>query len=73
MVGGPRLVASLIDAHVLDELHLIVHPVLAGGGTTFYSGITQRDGLALVAAEPMASDRVHLTYRLASSTADGRA
>ena len=73
VVGGPRLVASLIDAHVLDELHLIVHPVLAGGGTTFYSGITQRDRLALVAAEPLASDRVHLAYRLASSTADGHA
>jgi len=43
VVGGPRLVASLIDAHVLDELHLIVHPVLAGGGTSVYSGITQRD------------------------------
>ena len=73
VVGGPRLVASLIDAHVLEELHLIVHPVLAGGGTTFYSGITQRDRLALVAAEPLASDRVHLAYRLASSTADGHA
>ena len=73
VVGGPRLVGSLIDAHVLDELHLIVHPVLAGGGTTFYSGITQDDTLALVAAEPMASGRVHLAYRLASSTADGRA
>ena len=73
VVGGPRLVASLIDALVLDELQLVVHPVLAGGGTTFYSGITQRDRLALAAAEPLASDRVHLAYRLASSTADGHA
>jgi dihydrofolate reductase len=73
VVGGPRLVASLIDAHLLDELHLLVHPVLAGGGTSFYSGITQHDGLALVAAEPMASDRVHLAYRRASSTPDGPA
>ena len=45
-----------------------MHPVLAGGGAAFYSGITQRDRLALVAAEPMASDRVHLAYRLASPT-----
>src|SRR3954469_16533084 len=35
VVGGPALVASLIDADVLDELRLIVHPVLAGGGTSF--------------------------------------
>ena len=73
VVGGPRLVGSLIDAHVLDELHLIVHPVLAGGGTTFYSGTIQDDTLALIAAKPMASGRVHLAYRLASSTPDGRA
>jgi len=73
VVGGPGLVASLIDAHVLDELRLIVHPVLAGGGTTFISAITQRDRLALVAAEPMASGRVHLAYRLTASNTDGRA
>jgi dihydrofolate reductase len=69
VVGGPGLVASLIDAHLLDELRLIVHPVLAGGGTTFFGAITQRHALGLVAAEPMASGRVNLTYRLAASTA----
>ena len=65
MVGGPGLVASLIDAGLLDELRLIVHPVLAGGGTPFFGGITRRDALGLVAAEPTASGRVQLTYRLA--------
>lgn len=64
VVGGPGLVASLIDADLLDELRLIVHPVLAGGGTSFFSGITQRDRLGLVAADAMASGRVHLTYRV---------
>ena len=73
VVGGPGLVASLIDAHALDELHLIVHPVLAGGGTSFFSGITQRYGLGLVAAEPIASGRVHLAYRLTAPNAAARA
>jgi dihydrofolate reductase len=72
VVGGPGLVASLIDVHLLDELRLIVHPVLAGGGTTFFRGLTQRDRLALVAAEPMASGRAHLAYRVTASNADGR-
>ena len=68
MVGGPRLVAGLIDAHLLDELRLIVHPVLAGGGTGFFDRITRRHALGLVAAEPTASGRVHLTYRVAASS-----
>jgi dihydrofolate reductase len=62
VVGGPGLVASLINEGLLDELRLIVHPVLAGAGTPFYSG--QRDALELVAAQPTASGRVQLTYRL---------
>jgi dihydrofolate reductase len=65
VVGGPGLIASLIDEGLLDELRLIMHPVLAGGGTPFYDG--RRDALELVAAEPTASGRVHLTYRV-----DGR-
>ena len=67
VVGGPRVVASLIDADLLDELRLIVHPVLSGAGETFAGSITRRHSLGLVAAEPMASGRVHLTYRLAAS------
>jgi len=69
VVGGPGLVATLLDAHLLDELRLIVHPVLAGGGSSFLDGITERHDLGLVAAEPTATGRVNLTYRLAGSTA----
>lgn len=69
VVGGPGLVASLIGAQLLDELRLIVHPVLAGGGKTFFDEIKKRHALRLVAAEPTASGRVHLTYRLGAMTA----
>lgn len=69
VVGGPGLVAGLLDAHLLDELRLIVHPVIAGSGRMFLDGITDRHGLGLAAAEPMASGRVSLSYRLAASTA----
>jgi dihydrofolate reductase len=67
VVGGPRLIAGLIDAHLLDELRLIVHPVLAGGGTSFSDAIARRHAMALVAAEPAVRGRLHLTYRLAAS------
>jgi dihydrofolate reductase len=61
VVGGPGLLASLAGARMLDELHLIVHPVLAGGGAPLFTGA--RTDLELVTAEPMPSGRVHLTYR----------
>jgi dihydrofolate reductase len=68
VVGGPGLVASLIEADLLDELRLIVHPVLAGGGTAFLGAIAPRRALELVAAERTAPGRVVLTYRLRVST-----
>ena len=69
VVGGPGLLASLIDADLLDELRLIVHPVLAGGGRTFLAAIAPRRALELVAVAPAARGRVILTYRLGVSTA----
>jgi hypothetical protein len=48
---------------------LIVHPVLAGGGRAFFEAINERHALQLAAAEPTASGRVHLTYRLGRTTA----
>jgi riboflavin biosynthesis pyrimidine reductase len=42
VVGGPGLLTSLIDAHLVDELRLIVHPVVTGGGRAVFAGITER-------------------------------
>lgn len=68
VVGGPGLLASLVNAGLLDELRLIVHPVATGGGTPLLGGITERQALELVSAEPAASGRVNLTYRTDTST-----
>jgi dihydrofolate reductase len=69
VVGGPGLVTSLINGGVLDELRLIVHPVVVGSGTTLFEGIAQRQAFDLVATESTESGRVHLTYRLKASAA----
>jgi dihydrofolate reductase len=63
VVGGPGLLTSLIDAGLLDELRLIVHPVVVGSGTALFGGFSERQALDLVSAQPMASGRVCLTYR----------
>jgi dihydrofolate reductase len=69
VVGGPGLVSSLINADLLDELRLIVHPVVTGGGTAIFGGIAEPRALELVSAEPTTSGRVNVTYRLGPQAA----
>jgi dihydrofolate reductase len=63
VVGGPTLVTSLMNENLLDELKLIVHPLLLGGGKALFAGVTQRRSLRFVQAEPAEGGKVILTYR----------
>lgn len=72
VVGGPGLITSLINAGLLDELRLIVHPVITGPGTALFDGIAERRALRLVAAEPTTSGRINLAYRVGASAAPDR-
>ena len=63
VVGGATLVASLLNEDLIDELRLIVHPILLGGGKALFAGVNQRHSLNLVQAESTESGRVILTYR----------
>jgi dihydrofolate reductase len=64
VVGGPGLVATLMNAGLVDELRLIVQPVILGGGLPLFGGVRQRRALQLVAATAGAGGRVDLTYRV---------
>jgi dihydrofolate reductase len=64
VVGGPGLVATLINAGLIDELRLIVQPVILGGGMPLLGGVRERHALELVAAAPGDGGRVDLTYRV---------
>ncbi len=63
VVGGPTLVTSLLVENVLDELKLIVHPLLLGGGKALFAGVTQPRSLRLIDATPTESGKVMMTYR----------
>jgi dihydrofolate reductase len=63
VVGGPGLVATLMNAGLIDELRLIVHPLILGGGTALFDGIRQRRILELADAKPR-DGRVNLSYRV---------
>jgi dihydrofolate reductase len=67
VVGGPTLITALLDAGLLDEFRLIVHPVLVGAGQSITGALPSRQHLQLVAAAPLAGGRVMLTYRVRES------
>jgi dihydrofolate reductase len=70
VVGGARLLRSLINEGLLDELRMSVHPVTVGAGTLLLDGLTRRQNLELINTERTATGRVNLTYHLAISQAD---
>lgn len=63
VVGGATLVASLLNEDLIDELRLIVHPIVLGKGQALFSGVNKRLPLDLVQAKPTESGRVIVTYR----------
>jgi len=63
VVGGATLVATLLNEGLIDELRLIVHPVVLGKGQGLFSGVNQRLSLDLVEAKSTDSGRVIVTYR----------
>jgi dihydrofolate reductase len=65
LLGGGELASHLIEAGLVDEIGLNLHPVLLGGGIPFFRPIGRRVALNLVEARPIARDSVFLRYRLA--------
>ena len=64
VVGGPTIVTSLMNHGLLDELHLIVHPVVVGAGIPLLAGLDKRTTLGLVSVEHTATGRLHVAYRV---------
>jgi dihydrofolate reductase len=61
-VGGPHLAAQAIRAGLVDELHLLVVPIVVGGGTRWLPDSVHMN-LELVDERRFAADVVHLHYR----------
>ena len=64
LVGGARTTSTLIDAGLVDELRLIVYPLVAGRGTSLFAANERRRRLDLRKVEPCHDGRVRLTYRI---------
>ena len=62
LVGGARTTASLIDAGLVDELRLIVYPLIAGEGKALFATTEHRRGLELRKIQQLQDGRVSLIY-----------
>jgi dihydrofolate reductase len=61
--GSGALVRTLIRDHLLDELRLLVHPVVVGSGTRLFNGQSDPAELALADSHAYANGVIGLTYR----------
>ncbi len=65
--GSPTLVQYLTNAGLVDEYHIIVHPVVVPEGQRLFDNLDARTDLRLVSAETLAHGAILVKY----ATLDG--
>jgi dihydrofolate reductase len=64
LVGGARTTASLMDAGLVDELRLILYPLVTGPGTALFGTTETRRALELQKVEQLEGGLVKLVYAI---------
>ena len=62
LFGGASLTASLMNAGLVDEIGLAIHPIVLGAGKPLFSGIKERTGLKLLETKEYNSGLVSVSY-----------
>jgi dihydrofolate reductase len=63
LTGSPTLVRSLLQDSLLDELRLMVHPIVVGSGKRLFEDGVDQKALKLVDSKTFGTGVVYLTYR----------
>ena len=61
-VGGPTLAHQFIERGLVDEYHLVVHPVVLGAGTPYFPSLDHRIGLKLIDTRVFGTGVVYQGY-----------
>jgi|SRR6185437_12214612 dihydrofolate reductase len=61
LMGGPTIVGAAIDAGLVDELRLIVYPLIVGGGKALFSSAA-RHAMELHKVEQLPEGRLSMVY-----------
>ena len=64
VVGGAKLVSSMINLGLIDEIWLMINPVLLGGGKLLFEGATKRHHLKFVSSEERTPGKVYVMYKM---------
>jgi dihydrofolate reductase len=62
ILGSGSIVSQLTQAGLIDELHIVVNPVVLGKGRTLFEGVGQNIGLKLVGSRAFGNGNVVLRY-----------
>jgi dihydrofolate reductase len=64
LLGGGEIVSILLNADLVDEIILSVHPIILGKGIPLFSNINKRVNLRLLESIPFESGLEQLCYRI---------
>jgi dihydrofolate reductase len=67
LIGGALTTASLIDAGLVDELRLIVYPLVLGEGKGLFATSEKRRGLELRKVQQHQDGRLSVTYEISKA------
>jgi dihydrofolate reductase len=67
LFGGASLTSSLLNAGLVDELGMAVHPILLGQGKPLFSGIQKRIKTKLISSKEYSTGLVYLSYEVLGS------
>jgi dihydrofolate reductase len=62
ITGSPTLVRTLLRDGVLDELRLLVHPIVVGKGQRLFDGAEESTGLALLSTRTLPNGVLYQVY-----------
>ena len=69
--GSRRLVRTLMEHDLVDELRLTVYPVVLGEGERLFGETSEKVALRLVNARTVGDGLTHLTYKVARDAESG--
>jgi dihydrofolate reductase len=67
VLGGGELAAVLLDANLIDEVGVNIHPVLLGRGIPMFPGRQRQLGLELIETRAIEHGCIYALYRVAGA------
>ena len=67
IIGGAELAGLALEADLVDECHLFLHPVIVGGGKPAFRAAFRRK-LELIETRRFSTGVIHVRYRIRGST-----